>query len=64
MKNAFFSCGLLYLILLLALGCRQKGSERIQFEVSQGVINGMNFAPLGMQTGDSLDSLRLYTLQG
>ena len=36
----------------------------IQFEVSQGVINGMNFAPLGVQSGDPLDSLRLYTLQG
>jgi len=51
-------------LLLSFSGCRDQQSEPIQFEISQGVMNAMDFSPLGAQKGDLIDSLRLYTLRG
>jgi hypothetical protein len=56
-----FCTGLLFLFFTC---CQQQKPVPIQFEVSQGVMNAMDFAPLGVQKGDSIDSLRLFTLEG
>lgn len=51
-------------LLLLSSGCHQGRSEKIQFAVSEGVLNAMDFSPLGIQSGAPIDSLKLYSLQG
>lgn len=51
-------------LLLLPPGCRRQQPEKIQFAVSEGVMNAMDFSPMGIQSGDTVDSLKLYSLQG
>ncbi|MBN7801999.1 hypothetical protein J0A67_14085 [Algoriphagus aestuariicola] len=64
MKKSFFTMSSILLMLALLLGCQRENSQKIQFGVSQGVMNAMDFSPLGIQKGDPVDSLLLYTRSG
>jgi hypothetical protein len=57
----FWTIGIL---LFLSSGCREQKSEPIQFAMSEGVMNAMDFGTLGTQTGDLIDSLKFYTIRG
>jgi hypothetical protein len=64
MRSTFFPVIYICFLLVLPPACSQREPEEIQFAVSEGVLNAMDFSPLGIQRGDPIDSLRLYSLQG
>src|SRR5690606_3943977 len=50
--------------LILSFACNHTPSEPIEFSISQGVLNNMDFASLGIQTGQQLPDILFYNLRG
>lgn len=63
LMDHFFS-RLLVVWAIFLFSCQPKTSEPIVFGVSEGVMNNMDFNPLGWQAGQKLNKLSLYTLEG
>lgn len=64
MRNFCTKPILVWVWIIFIFSCRPQAPELIQFEVSQGVMNNMDFHPLGIQTGQKLNEIQLHTLQG
>ncbi|SFA92671.1 hypothetical protein [Algoriphagus aquimarinus] len=50
--------------LIFSLACSRTAPEPIEFSISQGVLNNMDFTSLGIQTGQHLPEILYYTLTG
>ncbi|WP_057940467.1 hypothetical protein [Algoriphagus resistens] len=55
---------LFWIWLILSFACSHTPSEPIEFSISQGVLNNMDFASLGIQTGQQLPDILFYNLSG
>ncbi|WP_439488904.1 hypothetical protein [Algoriphagus sp.] len=50
--------------LIFNFGCNHTPSDQIEFSISNGVLNNMDFASLGIQTGQQLPDISFYNLGG
>ena len=55
---------LVWLGILLIISCQPNPSELIDFGVSEGVMNNMEFHPLSKDKGNNLLGINLQTIQG
>lgn len=55
---------LFWTLFLLVLSCQTKSPELIQFQVSEGVMNNLDFSPLGVQNGQKPEKIELHDLKG
>ncbi|REG91937.1 hypothetical protein [Algoriphagus antarcticus] len=58
-KTLFF-----WTFLMLTVACSQTHSVPVEFSISQGVINKMDFSSVGIQPGQQLPDITFYTLDG
>lgn len=58
-KSSFFLA-----FLIINFACGQTPSMPIEFSISQGVLNNMNFSSLGIQAGQQLPDIPFFTLDG
>ncbi len=55
---------LVCILIHLVFSCQTKSPELIQFQVSEGVMNNLDFGPLGLQTGQTAEPISLHDLKG
>lgn len=51
-------------MVIFGFSCSQNLNEPIEFAVSEGVMNNLNFDPIGMQAGQKLPQFFVYKLNG
>lgn len=64
MKDSIIISSLIIFFIVLSYSCQDRSEKPIEFQVSQGVMNQMDFDTLGLQKGDNLPSLKLSTVDG
>lgn len=55
---------LIWIWIILLNSCQTKPMELVQFQVSEAVMNNMDFSPLGIQDGQKLEKIELHDLTG
>lgn len=64
MKISDIKSILIWMCLLFSFSCRQPPTEPIEFSISQGVLTNMDFATIGIQSGQELPDISFYTPEG
>ncbi|MDP3442091.1 MAG: hypothetical protein Q8T08_04450 [Ignavibacteria bacterium] len=55
---------LVWICIILFNFCQTKSNELVKFQVSDGVMNNMDFSPLGFQNGQKPENIELHDLKG
>lgn len=64
MRNFCTKPILVWIWVILLNSCQTRQNEPVQFQVSEAVMNNMDFSPLGMQKGQPTEKIQLHTLNG
>lgn len=64
MSQSCIKNGIIFILVIFGFSCSQNLNEPIEFAVSEGVMNNLNFDPIGIQTGQNLPQFFVYKLNG
>lgn len=64
MKSFCIKNGIFFILFIWCFSCSTNLNEPIEFAVSEGVMNNLNFDPIGMQSGQKMPKILVYKLNG